>query len=200
MHYPFLIYHLKILEKLYFFQYRLQLLKNIFKKKEKKKLKKALKIYREKVLNEKVKEEILKKNINLLIANNDKNNDNKLQKNHFIKTNLNNNKMKGNQYELNDVIIENENEDEFNSIEEKIVLRGKKKIFSKKNNNNSLLKKIVNKKINLDNKNKYCLLKKYFKRWHKYTTMSNDDSNLKMSVNLHSPDMEIRGKSKKKTY
>ncbi len=198
MHYPFLIYHLKILEKLYFFQYRLQLLKNIVNKKDKKKLKKALKKYRENVLNEKVKEEILKKNLNLLIANSDENNDDKLEKNQFIKTSLNNSKIKGNQYELNDVIIENENEDEFNSIEEKIVLKGKKKIFSKKNNNNSLLKKIVNKKIDLDNKNKYSLLEKYFKRWHKYTTMSNDNSNLKMSVNLHSPDMEIRGKSKKK--
>ena len=198
MHYPFLIYHLKILEKLYFFQYRLQSLKNIVNKKEKKKLKKALKKYRENVLNEKVKEEILKKNLNLLIANNDENNDDKLQNNQFIKTSLNNSKIKGNQYDLNDVIIENENEDEFNSIEEKIVLRGKRKFLSKRNTDHSLLNKIVNKKIDLEKKHKYNLLNKYFKKWYKNTIMTNNHPNSKISCHLHSPDMEIPRKSKKK--
>jgi hypothetical protein len=190
------MYHLKILEKLNFIQNRLRSLKNIFSIIEKQKLKKALKKYREKILNEKVKEEILKKNINLLlIINKDENNDDKFKNKPILKSNS---KIKGNQYELNDVIIENENEDEFNSIEEKIVLRGKRKFLSKRNADHSLLNKIVNKKIDLENKHKYYLLNKYFKKWYKNTIMTSNHPNSKISCHLHSPDMEIRKKSKKK--
>ena len=196
LHYPFLMYHLKILEKLNFIQNRLRSLKNIFSIIEKQKLKKALKKYREKILNEKVKEEILKKNINLLlIINKDENNDDKYKNKPILKSNS---KIKGNPYELNDVIIENENEDEFNSIEEKIVLRGKRKFLSKRNADHSLLNKIVNKKIDLEKKHKYNLLNKYFKKWYKNTIMTSNHPNSKISCHLHSPDMEIRKKSKKK--
>jgi hypothetical protein len=189
------MYHLKILEKLNFIQNRLRSLKNIFSIIEKQKLKKALKKYREKILNEKVKEEILKKNINLLLIINKDENDDKFKNKPILKSNS---KIKGNPYELNDVIIENENEDEFNSIEEKIVLRGKRKFLSKRNTDHSLLNKIVNKKIVLENKHKYNLLNKYFKKWYKNTFMTSNHPNSKISCHLHSPDMEIRKKSKKK--
>ena len=203
LYYPIILYHLRILAKLNYIKYQLDSLKNIFNIIQKKNLKKWLKIYRENVLNEKVKEEILKKNINLFKINNnkDKNNNNKTQEKKILKTNIINNRMKQNHYEFNDIILENENEDDFNSIEEKIILRGKKKILSRNNNNNySLLKKIINKKIDLEKKNNYNLLNKYCKIWKNNVNASNTNANSKRKIdfNLHSPDMELRGKSKKK--
>ena len=203
LYYPILLYHLRILAKLHFIRYQLDSLKNIFNIIQKKKLKKWLKIYRENVLNEKVKEEILKKNFNIFKINKDKDkdkNNNKTQEKEILKTNIINNSIKQNQYEFNDIILENENEDELNSIEEKIILRGKKKILSMNNNNYSLLKKIINKKIDLGKKNNCNLYNKYFKIWKNNINESNtnDNSKRKIDFNLHSPDMELRGKSKKK--
>ena len=63
--YPVLLYQLKILRKLNMLKLKISSLKNIFKLILRKQLKKYLKNYREAVLNEKVKEEVLKKNMNL---------------------------------------------------------------------------------------------------------------------------------------
>jgi len=174
---------------------------------QKKKLKKYLKIYRENVLNEKVKEEIIKKNIDIFKINNNKINDN--FNINFI--NENNNKSRNNKNEtllnkykdnsINNTIFEekNENDEEFNTInnkeEEKIILRGKKKYLNK-NNKCSLLKNIMNRKIDLEDKYNLNLLSDNFKKWLKNV---NNYKKPKIKFNLHSPDMEIRGnKSKKK--
>ena len=114
--------------------------------------------------------------------------------------------------EINDVIIEdnNENEEDINTIEnkneakienkneDKIILRGKRKYLSV-NNRFFLLNNIINKKINLEKKNNIDKLNKYFKYWNKYIRAYADDSKRTININLHSPDIEIRGnKSKKK--
>ena len=199
--YPILLYQLKILRKLNLLKLKISSLKNIFNLIQKKKLKKYLKNYREAVLNEKVKEEILKKNMNLFKLNKEKNTNDKIlqhKKNEIIYQNAD---------EINDIILEdnNENEDETNinkdnenKIEENIILRGKRK-YLPKNNKLALLSNIINKKINLEKKNYIELLDKHFKAWNKYINKYNDDLKPKIKINLHSPDMEIRGtKSKKK--
>ena len=199
--FPVLLYQLKILRKLNILKLKISSLKNIFKLILRKQLKKYLKNYREAVLNEKVKEEVLKKNINLFKINKEKNTKDKTpqnKKNEIIYQNVD---------EITDIILEdnNENEDETNIIndnknenKEKIILRGKRK-YLPKNNKLSLLSNILGKKINLEKINCIELLDKHFKVWNKFINKYNDDSKPKIKINLHSPDIEIRGnKSKKK--
>ena len=200
--YPILLYQLKILRKLNLLKLKISSLKNIFKLIQKKQLKKYLKNYREAVLNEKVKEEILKKNMNLFKINKEKiTYDKKPQnkKNEIIYQNVD---------EITDIILEdnNENEDETNIIndnknenKEKMILRGKRK-YLPKNNKLTLLSNIINKKINLEKKNYIELLDKHFKIWNKFINKYNDDSKPKIKINLHSPDIEIRGNKSKKKY
>ena len=83
--YPILLYQLKILRKLNLLKLKISSLKNIFNLIQKKKLKKYLKNYREAVLNEKVKEEILKKNMNLFKLNKEKNTNDKILQNKKMK-------------------------------------------------------------------------------------------------------------------
>ena len=191
--YPILLYQLKIILKLNITKIKIDSLYNIIKMIQKKQLKKWLKIYRENVLNEKVKEEIMKKNIFKSVK--EKNNE-KLENIKYTKTP---NKFIEN--EINDIIIEdkNENEEEINStIEEKIILRGKRKHLLKQSNKDIILRNILNKKIALENKNKFNILNNYFKKWNKTTNKYYEKAKSNIKINLHSPDMEIRQKSKKK--
>ena len=204
INYPILLYRLKVLRKLNMLKLKMNSLKNIFIIIQKKQLKKYLKKYREAVLNEKVKEEVLKKNMNLFKTNKEKKANDKL-----IQSKINENKYQDID-NIDDVIIEdnNENEDEINIIkenknenknEEKIILRGTRKILPK-NNKLSLLGKIINTKISSEKNNNIALLNKYFKDWNKYINKYNEDSKSKIKINLHSPDMEIRGNKAKKKY
>ena len=200
--FPVLLYQLKILRKLNMLKLKISSLNNIFKLILRKQLKKYLKNYREAVLNEKVKEEVLKKNMNLFKINKEKNTKDKTpqnKKNEIIYQNVD---------EITDIILEdnNENEDETNiindnknEIKEKIILRGKRK-YLPKNNKLSLLSNIVGKKINLEKINHIELLDKHFKVWNKFINKYNDDLKPKIKINLHSPDIEIRGNKTKKKH
>ena len=194
--YPLLLYQLKIIRKLNIAKIKLDSLYNIINKMQKKKLKNWLKIYRENVLNEKVREEIMKKNIFQIYK--DKYNEELLENINIKYTKIPNKFM---EKEISDIIIEDKNENEEdinNTIEEKIILRGNRKYLPKDNNKQILLRNILNKKINLENKNKYNILNNYFKKWNKRTNKYFEKEKPNIKLNLHSPDMEIRGKSKKK--
>ncbi len=210
INYPILLHELKAIHNSYLNKLKQTSLNNIFKLLQKKHLKKYLKIYRESVLNEKVKEEIIKKNMNLFKINKEKEKEGK--NNDIILLEKKNENIYDNINEINDVIIEdnNENEEDINTIEnkneakienkneDKIILRGKRKYLSV-NNRFLLLNNIINKKINLEKKNNIDKLNKYFKYWNKYIRAYADDSKKTININLHSPDIEIRGnKSKKK--
>ena len=166
--------------------------------------KEYLRIYREKILEKKVNEEIMKKKtlnlikedednknkiiINRIIINNNKIIENK--KTNKLKKALERNiKVKFKENIINDIIIENidesENEEENQNIYSKYKRRNKK-------NNFILLKKIVHKKIEKN----LVILNKYFKKWKYFV----NDNNKKKIRNMYSPDMEIRGNKSKKRH
>ena len=219
INYPSFLYQLKIIRKSKIIELKLDSLYNIFKLIEIKNLKKYLKIYRDNVLNEKVKEEFLKKNMMKFKKMNKKYNNNKIEK----KKENNNNEDK----KKNNLINENK-EKENKILEDKILENNKSEIRSIKeeneNNNEDDINKIenegnneddrknenekLNEKIgenNNDNLNKINLLKNNDNNDNNDNIINNEeikkeDRKIKFSNNLHSPDMEIRGgnKSKKK--
>ena len=210
MNYPTLLYHLKIIRKLSLIKNKYNSLYKVIKLIENKELKKCLKTYRENVLNEKVKEEIIKKNMDIFKINNDKyykrNDDLKIINENENKSRNNKNETILNKYKkniINNTIIEekNENDEDFNTLksnnrnndEEKIFLKGKKK-YLYINNKLSLLKKIINKKLDLEVKYNFNLLNDNFKNWFQKTYKYQKPK--VNNHNLHSPDMEIRGKKK----
>ena len=220
INYPIFLYQLKLLGKINILKLKMNSLENIFKLIQKKYLKKYLKIYRENVLNAKVKEEILKKNMNIFKINKEKkiieDDETTNNKNGIINKYNSSNKKKYEENEIDEIILEdnneneNENEEEINNTnnindtynenkkEEKVILRAKRKYLPGQSKV-LLLNNIVNKKIKIENKNNIEILNKYFKKWKKYINEYNDEGNPKIKINLHSPDMEIRGnKSKKK--
>ena len=144
--------------------------------------KKYLKIYREKILDIKVKEELMKKQAMPFIQENKNNNlfrnkiimvNNRIGKNSLIKFGKNkdkNLKVKFKEKNLvDDIIIEKINESE-NEEEEQNQKNNSK--YRCKNKNNKLLNKIVIRKI----ENDFSLLNKYFKIW-KYFIISFNDNN-----------------------
>ena len=169
----------------------------------KNKMKKYLKIYREKILDIKVKEEIMKKKTlpifnenttnNIKLFRNKRNlNENKIEKKSSIKLKRNidkNIKVKFKDDNIaNDIIIENINESE---NEEENTNNNYK---NKKVKDYFLLNKIILKKI----KYRLIILNKYFMQWKKYTNLFNKK---KIKIrNMHSPDMELRGNKNKKRH
>ena len=168
-------------------------------------LRQNLKVYREKIIDKKVKEEIIKKN-SLSQLNEYKNKHIKLIKEtKFLKENiiekkpkikLKINKIKNQKVKFleknlaNDIIIENicesENEEESQPTN-----------YKNKKDNFSLLNKIVSKKMN-DN---LSILNKYFDQWKQFSDSFNDNGRPILNIrNMHSPDLEIRGNKSKKRY
>ena len=168
-------------------------------------LRQNLKVYREKIIDKKVKEEIIKKN-SLSQLNEYKNKHIKLIKEtKFLKENiiekkpkikLKINKIKNQKVKFleknlaNDIIIENicesENEEESQPTN-----------YKNKKDNFSLLNKIVSKKMN-DN---LSILNKYFDQWKQFSDSFNDNGRPTLNTrNMHSPDLEIRGNKSKKRY
>ena len=218
MNYPIFLYQLKLLGKINLLKLKINSLDNIFKLIQKKYLKNYLKIYRENVLNEKVKEEILKKNMNIFKINKEKykieDKEKINNKNQIINKYSSSNKKKYKENEIDEIILEdnneNENEEEINNTnnindiynenkkDEKIILRAKRK-YLPTHNKISLLSGIINKKIKKEENNNIEILNKYIKIWKKYINAYKDEGKPKIKINLHSPDIEIRGnKSKKK--
>ena len=169
--------------------------------------KKYLKIYREKILDIKVKEELMKKQAMPFIQENKNNNlfrnkiimvNNRIGKNSLIKFGKNkdkNLKVKFKEKNLvDDIIIEKINESE-NEEEEQNQKNNSK--YRCKNKNNKLLNKIVIRKI----ENDFSLLNKYFKIWKYFIISFNDNNQPKIRLRqMHSPDMEIRGTKNKKRH
>ena len=168
-------------------------------------LRQNLKVYREKIIDKKVKEEIIKKN-SLSQLNEYKNKHIKIIKEtKFLKENiiekkpkikLKINKIKNQKVKFleknlaNDIIIENicesENEEESQPTN-----------YKNKKDNFSLLNKIVSKKMN-DN---LSILNKYFDQWKQFSDSFNDNGRPILNIrNMHSPDLEIRGNKSKKRY
>ena len=169
LNYPSFLYQLKIIRKSKIIEVKLDSLNNIFKLIEIKNLKKYLKIYRDNVLNEKVKEEFLKKNMMKFKKMNKKYNNNKIEKK---KENNNNNEDKKENNLINEnketenkiletkekenKILENK-EKEDKLLENKILENNKSEIRSIKeeneNNNVEDINKIENEENNKDDKN-----------------------------------------------
>ena len=169
--------------------------------------KKYFNIYREKILDKKIKEEISKRTLTASYKDKNKTilfrnkrflpeNTKKINYSHY---NINKNYEKNNNMFLetniyNNIIFENYYESE---NEEQFI----KKIYLKKNKQNyfKILNKIVFKKIEQQNKNDFLILNKYFKKWFNLTKSFNKEYNQKTIIrNLQSPDMIIRGNKKKK--
>jgi len=168
-------------------------------------LRNYLKIYREKILDIKVKEEVMKKKTLSILNDYDDNNikllrqkkilsENKAEKKPSMKLKRNiekNIKVKFLQNNLaDDVIIENINESENEDENQKnnTKLKNEKYKFM-------LLNKIVSKKIEYN----LIILNKYFNLWKQFSNLFNDNGPRIKFRNMHSPDMAIRGnKSKKK--
>ena len=222
LNYPSFLYQLKIIRKSKIIEVKLDSLNNIFKLIEIKNLKKYLKIYRDNVLDEKVKEEFLKKNMMKFKKMNQKYNNNKIEKkkennnnedkkeNNLIKENkekenkiLEDKIYENNKSEIRSIKEENENnnEDDMNKIE----TEGNNE-DDRKNENEKLNEKIGDN--NNDNLNKINILKNNDNKDNNDNNdniinneeIKKEDRKIKFSNNLHSPDMEIRGgnKSKKK--
>ena len=169
LNYPSFLYQLKIIRKSKIIELKLDSLYNIFKLIEIKNLKKYLKIYRDNVLDEKVKEEFLKKNMMKFKKMNKKYNNNKIEKK---KENNNNNEDKKENNLINEnketenklletkekenKILENK-EKEDKLLENKILENNKSEIRSIKeeneNNNVEDINKIENEENNKDDKN-----------------------------------------------
>jgi hypothetical protein len=168
-------------------------------------LRNYLKIYREKILDIKVKEEVMKKKTLSILNESDDNdikllrqkkilNENKAEKKSSMKLKRNiekNIKVKFLQNNLaDDIIIENINESENEDENQKnnTKLKNEKYKFM-------LLNKIVSKKIEYN----LIILNKYFNLWKQFSNLFNNNGPRIKFRNMHSPDMEIRGnKSKKK--
>ena len=158
-------------------------------------MKKYLRIYREKILDKKAKEEIKKKKE--LFANKRTTNEiiNKEKKSSIkIKKNADKNikvLFKNNKNIINDIILENinesDNEEEYNNKKGYFKYRRRNKEKSSK-----LLNKIVIKKVE-DN---FRFLNKYFKRWKSLNIFKEKEPKIKLR-NMHSPDIEIRGNKKR---
>ena len=159
-------------------------------------LRNYLKIYREKILDIKVKEEVMKKKT-LSILNESENNNIKLneEKKSSIKLKKNidkNLKVKFLKKNLVDnIIMENINESENEDENQKINTE-----FRKEKDKFMLLKKIVAKKIKCN----LIILNKYFNKWKKFSDLFNDNGPRIKLRNMHSPDMEIRGNKNKKKH
>ena len=164
-------------------------------------LKNYLKIYREKILDIKVKEEVIKKKTLSIINETDNNiklfrqrrilNENKAEKKSPIKLKRNIDKnIKVKFFENNlidDIIMENINESENEDENQKINTK-----YKKEKDKFILLNKIVSKKI----KYNLIILNKYFNRWKQFSNLFNDNGPRIKFRNMHSPDMQIRGKKK----
>jgi len=168
-------------------------------------IRKNLNIYREKIIDKKVKEEIMKKNNLSPLSGYKKNHINifkqrKFLKNNTIEKNINikpkgnldsNPKIKFLEKNLaNDIIIENicesENEEESQKIN-----------YENKKDNLSLLNKIVSKKM----KYNFSILNKYYRQWKQFSDSFNDNGRPILKLrNMHSPDLEIKGNKSKKRY
>ena len=158
-------------------------------------MKKYLRIYREKILDKKAKEEIKKKKE--LFANKRTTNEiiNKEKKSSIkIKKNADKNikvLFKNNKNIINDIILENinesDNEEEYKNKKGYFKYRRRNKEKSSK-----LLNKIVIKKVE-DN---FRFLNKYFKRWKSLNIFKEKEPKIKLR-NMHSPDIEIRGNKKR---
>ena len=122
MNYPIFLYQLKLLGKINLLKLKINSLDNIFKLIQKKYLKNYLKIYRENVLNEKVKEEMLKRNMNTFKINKEKykiEDKEKINtKNQIINKYSNSNKKKYEENEIDEIILEENNENEKKNKEE----------------------------------------------------------------------------------
>lgn len=165
-------------------------------------LRNYLKIYREKILDIKVKEEVMKKKTLSIINETENNNiklfrqrrilnENKAEKKSPIKLKRNIDKnIKVKFFENNivdDIIMENINESENEDENQKINTK-----FKKEKDKFMLLNKIVSKKI----KYNLNILNKYFNRWKQFCNLFNDNGPRIKFRNMHSPDMQIRGKKK----
>ena len=165
-------------------------------------LRNYLKIYREKILDIKVKEEVMKKKTLSIINETENNNiklfrqrrilnENKAEKKSPIKLKRNIDKnIKVKFFENNivdDIIMENINESENEDENQKINTK-----FKKEKDKFMLLNKIVSKKI----KYNLNILNKYFNRWKQFSNLFNDNGPRIKFRNMHSPDMQIRGKKK----
>lgn len=203
LNFPSFIYQLKIIKKSKIIELKLDSLNNIFKLIEIKKLKKYLKIYRDNVLNEKVKEEFLKKNMMKFKKINQKYNNDKKEKKKENNNNIDNNLINENKEKENEILEKNKSEERENLKEEN------------ENNDNNYLKKIKENEGNIEDdknneneiydKNKYNLNQKNILKNNDNNDINNEkikkeEKKIKFNNNLHSPDMEIRGgnKSKKK--
>ena len=147
LYYPSFIYQLKIIRKSNIIELKLDSLNNIFKLIEIKKLKQYLKIYRDNVLNQKVKEEFLKKNMMKFKKMNQKYNNDKIGKkkednnNEDKKENnlINDNKEKENKLLENKIL---ENKEKENKLSENKILENKEKenkILEKEKLENNIL-------------------------------------------------------------
>ena len=171
-------------------------------------LKKYLTIYREKILDKKVKEEIKKKKTLTLLKEENENiqiklfknkrilKENKIEKNSPVKLKRNLDKnikvsFKNQKDIINDIIFENINESD-NEEENK----NQKNYFKYKRRNKEksykLLNKIVMKKVEIN----YRLLNKYFNQWKNLNIFNRNKQKIKLR-NMHSPDIEIRGNKKR---
>ena len=168
-------------------------------------IRKNLNIYKEKIIDKKVKEEIMKKNNLSPLSGYKKNHINifkqrKFLKNNIIEKNFNikskrnldsSPKIKFLEKNLaNDIIIENicesENEEESQKIN-----------YENKKDNLSLLNKIVSKKM----KYYFYILNKYYRQWKQFSDSFNDNGRPILKLrNMHSPDLEIKGNKSKKRY
>ena len=161
--------------------------------------KKYLNIYREKILDKKVNEEIIKKKTLLieeekinnikLFKNKKYLNENKLEKkaHNKLKKNLDKNIkviFKENNL-VNEIIVENINESENEEDNQIININNNKDYFL-------LLNKIIRKKI----KYNISILNKYFNQWKQF---NKNGKKIKIR-NMHSPDIEIRGNKNKKRH
>ena len=152
--------------------------------------KKYFNIYREKILDKKIKEEISKRTLTASYKDKNKTilfrnkrflpeNTKKINYSHY---NINKNYEKNNNMFLetniyNNIIFENYYESE---NEEQFI----KKIYLKKNKQNyfKILNKIVFKKIEQQNKNDFLILNKYFKKWFNLTKSFNKEYNQKKAL------------------
>ena len=165
-------------------------------------LRNYLKIYREKILDIKVKEEVMKKKTLSIINESENNNiklfrqrrilnENKAEKKSPIKLKRNIDKnIKVKFFENNlvdDIIMENINESENEDENQKINTK-----FKKEKDKFMLLNRIVSKKIKFN----LIILNKYFNRWKQFSNLFNDNGPRIKFRNMHSPDMQIRGKKK----
>ena len=176
INFPDLIYQIQIIKKSNYIQNKNDSLYNIIKLIEIKRIKKYLKIYRENVLNEKVKEEFLKKNILKYRKINQKNNITFKQNKYKDKENkyLRNKNIeeKGKEY-LNKIEEENEEMEKLGNEMENLM--NQKKDIIKNNNDNYNYNKFIENKGNEEEK---------YKENKDNAFMINDENNENINRNL----------------